>query len=90
MRAINEANRGVLVLIRKPQVQPIADHVLGSESGEAQSDIDKWREVGIGSQILRHLGVRDMIVLSNSQRALVGLEGYDLHIVEQRLIPSAV
>ena len=90
MRAISEADRGVLVLIRKPRVQTLADHVFGGELGETQSDIEKWREVGIGSQILRHLGVRDMIVLSNSQRALVGLEGYDLRIVEQRPIPSDV
>ena len=84
MRMISDAGRGVLVLIRKPRVQTLADRVLGAEPGEAQSDIDKWREVGIGSQILRDLGVRDMILLSNSQRALVGLEGYGLRVVEQR------
>ena len=90
MRMLSEAARGVLVLIHKPRVQTIADHVFGGDPGEAQRDIDKWREVGIGSQILRDLGVRNMILLSNSQRALVGLEGYGLRVVEQRPVRSEV
>ena len=89
MRLISDAERGVLVLIRKPRVQSLADHISRGETGEAQSDIDKWREVGIGSQILRDLGVRDMVLLSNSQRALVGIEGYGLRVVEQRPVPVA-
>ena len=87
MRLISEPGRGVLVLIRKPRVQSLSDHIQGGGSGESQSEIEKWREVGIGSQILRDLGVRDMILLSNSQRALVGIEGYGLRVVERRAVP---
>ena len=35
---------------------------------------------GIGAQILLDLGIREMILLSNSQRAIIGLEGYGLTI----------
>ena len=42
------------------------------------------RDYGIGAQILVDLGVRDMILLSNTQRTVVGLEGYGLNIVDQR------
>ncbi|MDD2861717.1 MAG: 3,4-dihydroxy-2-butanone-4-phosphate synthase, partial [Acidiphilium sp.] len=38
---------------------------------------------GIGAQILNDLGVRDMILLSNHKRALIGLDGYGLNIVDQ-------
>ncbi len=42
-------------------------------------------EIGIGSQILHDLGVRDMILLSNSpQRKVVGIEGYGLQIIDYR------
>jgi 3,4-dihydroxy 2-butanone 4-phosphate synthase/GTP cyclohydrolase II len=34
------------------------------------------------------LGVSDMILLSNTQRTIVGWEGYGLHIVEQRRIET--
>ena len=42
------------------------------------------RDYGIGAQILLDLGVRDMILLSNHPRTIVGIEGYGLNIVDQR------
>jgi 3,4-dihydroxy 2-butanone 4-phosphate synthase/GTP cyclohydrolase II len=44
------------------------------------------RDYGIGAQILVDLGVKDMILLSNHERTIVGLEGYGLNVVEQRKI----
>jgi 3,4-dihydroxy 2-butanone 4-phosphate synthase/GTP cyclohydrolase II len=44
------------------------------------------RDYGVGAQILIDLGVKDMILLSNSNRNVVGLEGYGLRIVETRPI----
>jgi 3,4-dihydroxy 2-butanone 4-phosphate synthase/GTP cyclohydrolase II len=44
------------------------------------------RDYGIGAQILIDLGVRDMILLSNHRRTIVGLDGYGLNVVEQREI----
>jgi 3,4-dihydroxy 2-butanone 4-phosphate synthase/GTP cyclohydrolase II len=40
------------------------------------------RDYGIGVQILRDLGVRSMRLLSNNPRKLVGLEGYQLSVVD--------
>jgi 3,4-dihydroxy 2-butanone 4-phosphate synthase/GTP cyclohydrolase II len=45
------------------------------------------RDYGIGAQILKDLGVRDMILLSNVERPIVGLEGYGLRVVGQRHLP---
>ena len=47
------------------------------------------RDYGVGAQILLDLGVSDMIVLSNTRRTIVGLDGYGLRVVEQRPIPEA-
>ena len=42
-------------------------------------------EYGIGAQILLDLGVREMVLLSNSPaRKIVGLEGYGLKVAGQR------
>lgn len=41
------------------------------------------REYGIGAQILYDLGVRDIRLMTNNPRKVVGLEGYGLRIVEQ-------
>lgn len=40
------------------------------------------RQYGIGAQILFDLGVRDIRLLTNNPRKVVGLEGYGLRIVE--------
>jgi len=44
------------------------------------------RDYGIGAQILLDLGVRDMILVSNHKRTIVGLEGYGLNVIEQRRV----
>jgi 3,4-dihydroxy 2-butanone 4-phosphate synthase/GTP cyclohydrolase II len=45
------------------------------------------RDYGVGAEILLDLGVKEMILLSNTQKTLVGLEGFGLKVVEQRPIP---
>ena len=87
MEVIAEEGRGVLVLIRDVWPGTISD-MLKPESVDVQdTDAPQKRllEVGIGSQILHDLGVRDMVLLSNSpQRKVVGLEGYGLRIIDHR------
>jgi 3,4-dihydroxy 2-butanone 4-phosphate synthase/GTP cyclohydrolase II len=46
------------------------------------------RQYGIGAQILVDLGVRDIRLLTNNPRKVVGLDGYGLHIVER--VPIAI
>ena len=41
------------------------------------------RDYGVGAQILLDLGIKDMILLSNTKRTIVGLEGWGLHFVER-------
>ena len=45
------------------------------------------RDYGVGAQILRDLGITDMVLLTNRARAIVGLEGYGLRVVGRRPIP---
>lgn len=42
------------------------------------------RHYGIGAQILRDLGVRDMILLTALEKHVIGLHGFGLNIIEQR------
>ncbi len=41
------------------------------------------RDYGIGAQILRDLGVREMRLLTNNPKKIVGLEGYGLKVVDR-------
>ena len=45
------------------------------------SENQEFREYGVGAQILRDIGVRKMVLLTNSKKAIIGLQGFDLKIV---------
>jgi 3,4-dihydroxy 2-butanone 4-phosphate synthase/GTP cyclohydrolase II len=87
MRMIAAEGRGVLVLIREPlSVQMAlsklhAGHVVEAPTGEL-------RDYGVGAQILIDLGVREMVLLTNTKKNLVGVGGFALRIVGQRPIPT--
>jgi 3,4-dihydroxy 2-butanone 4-phosphate synthase / GTP cyclohydrolase II len=40
------------------------------------------RDFGLGAQVLAHIGVRTVRLLTNKPRRIAGLEGYGLHVVE--------
>ncbi len=99
MRMIAEAGRGVVVLIREPRPTSLLDrmkarHVDSGDDSEKDSEKDtrigagahpvELRDYGVGAQILLDLGLKEMILLSNTQHTVVGLDGYGLSIVEQR------
>ena len=88
MRLIAEAGRGIVVLIREPRATSVSDLVTARLAGTGAAPTG-LRDYGVGAQILLDLGVKDMILLSNTKRTIVGLEGYGLTVVEQRPIPIA-
>ncbi|MEM8796822.1 MAG: 3,4-dihydroxy-2-butanone-4-phosphate synthase [Pseudomonadota bacterium] len=49
------------------------------ESSEVRKK--QWREIGLGAQILRDLGVRSIRLLSSTERHYVGLDGFGIEIV---------
>ncbi|SBV94679.1 3,4-dihydroxy-2-butanone 4-phosphate synthase [uncultured Alphaproteobacteria bacterium] len=86
MREIADFGRGVVVLIRDPSPTSWSAAAAARTDGRAESEL---RDYGIGAQILRDLGIRDMILLSNTHKTIIGLDGYDLHIVAERAVPPA-
>ena len=88
MHMIGREGRGVLVLIREHRPTALSDRV--RELVMSPRPQRELRDYGIGAQILLDLGVKDMVLLSNRQRNVIGLEGYGLNIVETRAIPDTV
>jgi 3,4-dihydroxy 2-butanone 4-phosphate synthase/GTP cyclohydrolase II len=80
MRIIAEAGRGVVVLLRQTKPTFVTDVLLR----RPEDDVDRRRvkEYGVGAQILLDLGVRDMILLTDTpEKKIVALDGYGLNIV---------
>ena len=82
MSEINKNGSGLIVVINYQD----SSHVLSSyiDGNNIWNEEDKIRENGIGAQIIRDQGVKEMILLSKSKREVVGLEGFDIKIIDQR------
>ena len=91
MQAIADEGRGVLVLIRDLRPKSLSGWIAQNAATKSpRRKVTAERrlvEIGVGSQILRSLGVSDMILLSNAPPSrYVGVEAFGLRIVGQRRI----
>lgn len=80
MRIVAKEGRGVVVLLRSTRPTFVSDVV----SRKTQDDADRRRvkEYGVGAQILLDLGVKDMVLLTDTpEKKIVALDGYGLNIV---------
>jgi len=75
-----EAGRGVLVYLRDGASGVPASNV---GEGRTSSELERsmqWREVGLGAQILRDLGISSIQLLATRSRTYVGLAGFGIEI----------
>lgn len=93
MQAIAQEGRGVLVYLRqegrgiglakKLRAYRLQDGGLDTVEANTRQGlpIDK-RDFGIGSQILRDLGLRKLRIMTNNPKKIHGIDGFGLQIVE--------
>lgn len=94
MRMIQCEGRGVLLYLRQEgrgiglsnKLHAYALQEKGLDTVEANVrlglPVDK-RDYGIGSQILRDLGLRELRIMTNNPKKIYGIEGYGLTVVEE-------
>ena len=86
LRTIADEGCGAVIILSPGDMQSGLASALGfheSKNGNGD-DNDHLRDYGTGAQILSDLQIKNMILMSNSNIHVVGLDGYDIHIVETR------
>jgi 3,4-dihydroxy 2-butanone 4-phosphate synthase/GTP cyclohydrolase II len=73
--------RGILIYLRDGTAGvPVVKPGTAAESTEAQR-AEQWREIGLGAQILRDLGISSIRLLASRTRNYVGVSGFGIEIV---------
>jgi 3,4-dihydroxy 2-butanone 4-phosphate synthase/GTP cyclohydrolase II len=81
--------RGVLVLLRDGTAGvPVISIPKSSESPSGEARTRQWREVGLGAQILKELGVNSIRLISSRPTTYVGLSGFGIEIVGTELMDA--
>lgn len=88
LSTIDREGRGVVVLIRDLGPKSVSEWVSRRRAGSGAAPTNRRQvETGIGSQILRDLGIGDMVLLTNSpEQVYIGVEAFGLRIVGTRAI----
>jgi 3,4-dihydroxy 2-butanone 4-phosphate synthase/GTP cyclohydrolase II len=89
MERIAQEERGVLLYLHVDGgptsdafLARLREHLALGEAPRAPAE-DALRELGTGAQILLDLGVRELRLLTNNPRKIVGLEGFGLTVAER-------
>ena len=88
VEVISKENRGIIILVRDSG-KSIINNLIKSEHSETKSsndDPDELRIYGMGAQILSEIGVKEMILLTNTEWKFIGLDAYDIKIVDTKLL----
>lgn len=94
LRLIAEEGAGVLLYLNQEgrgiglsnKIRAYALQDAGRDTVQANEDLGfkpDLRDYGIGAQILVHLGVKRMRIMTNNPRKIIGLAGYGLEVVDR-------
>ena len=88
------SGNGVLIYVRDPKITRLAEAgeappTEGADRhGSSRARMERWREIGLGAQILRDLKVSSIALVATQHRQYVGLAGFGIEIAETEIVES--
>ena len=79
--------RGVIIYLRDGTAGvPITQIPQKGDGGAEEARTQQWREIGLGAQILRDLGISSIRLLASTKRTYVGLAGFGIEILSTEAV----
>jgi 3,4-dihydroxy 2-butanone 4-phosphate synthase/GTP cyclohydrolase II len=80
LKRFKAEGRGVIVYLRDGTAGVPVAEIPHGDTGTDAARSRQWREIGLGAQILKDIGISSIRLLSTSQRTYVGLSGFGIEI----------
>jgi len=80
LKKITENEQGIVVIIRYPDKKLFDINTLQNEVANTALKQEPLRDYGIGAQILVDLGVKNLTLLTNRKKPVIGIEAYGIKI----------
>jgi 3,4-dihydroxy 2-butanone 4-phosphate synthase/GTP cyclohydrolase II len=88
------SGKGVLIYVRDPKITSLASAPPDAAPegadwhASSRTRMERWREIGLGAQILRDLRVSSIALIATQHRQYVGLAGFGIEIAETAIVET--
>lgn len=87
LQRFQREGRGVIVFLRDGSVGvPVSAFPHNGDTASEAERNRQWREIGLGAQILKDLGISSIKLLTSAEHRYVGLAGFGIEIVSTETI----
>jgi 3,4-dihydroxy 2-butanone 4-phosphate synthase/GTP cyclohydrolase II len=86
LQRFKQDGRGVIVFLRDGAAGVPTHAIPSSDQGSEAARTRQWREVGLGAQILKDLGITSIRLLTSARFTYVGLGGFGIEIVDTETV----
>ena len=86
LQRFKQEGRGVLVFLRDGAAGVPSQSIPSSEQNSEAVRTRLWREVGLGAQILKDLGISSIRLLTSTKFTYVGLAGFGIEITDTETV----
>jgi 3,4-dihydroxy 2-butanone 4-phosphate synthase/GTP cyclohydrolase II len=82
LQRLKEEGRGVIVILRDGAAGVPNQAIPSADQSSDAARTKQWREVGLGAQILKDLGISSIRLLTSAKMTYVGLAGFGIEITD--------
>jgi 3,4-dihydroxy 2-butanone 4-phosphate synthase/GTP cyclohydrolase II len=82
LQRLKEEGRGVIVILRDGAAGVPTQAIPSDDQNSEAARTKQWREVGLGAQILKDLGISSIRLLTSAKLTYVGLAGFGIEITD--------